>query len=256
MKAIIIGAGRGARIMPYSEKVPKCFTEVNGKRIIDRILDSLYNAGVTDVHFIGGYHLDVVKKEFPEFTFHENTDWQNNNILESLFHAEGEMHDGFISTYSDIIYSRDIVRKLVANPNDLVLGVDTDWYNRYIPRTLHPMNDGEKVLLNDTNVLRVSRDIPNDVAPAEFIGVAKFTNSGAKQLIASYHSAKKEFEGKPFRGASLFKKAYLIHLFQEMIEHGVEFSYEITPGKYFEIDTVQDLQLASAALSLYSPATL
>ncbi|MDP3741824.1 MAG: NTP transferase domain-containing protein [Candidatus Micrarchaeota archaeon] len=256
MKAIVIGAGRGARIMPYSEKVPKCFTEVNGKRIIDWILDALYSAGVNDIHFIGGYHIDVVKAEYPEFTFHENTDWQNNNILESLFHAEGEMHGGFISSYSDIIYTRDIVRKLVANPNNIALGVDTDWYNRYLPRTLHPMNDGEKALLNGTKVLRISRDIPNDVAPAEFIGVAKFTNSGAKQLIASYHSAKKEFGGKSFRGCSAFKKAYLIHLFQEMIENGVEFSYEATHGKYFEIDTVQDLQLASTALSLYSPATL
>ena len=256
MKAIIIGAGRGARIMPYSEKVPKCFTEINGKRIIDWILESLHGAGVKDIHFIGGYHIAIVKAEYPEFTFHHNADWQDNNILESLFHAEAEMEGGFISTYSDIIYTPDIVRKLVANPNDLVLGVDIDWYNRYIPRTFHPMNDGEKVLLNGTKVLRVSRDIPNNVAPAEFIGVAKFTNSGAKQLIASYHSAKSEFEGKPFGGAPLFKKAYLIHLFQEMIEHGVEFHFETTPGKYFEIDTVQDLQLASAALSLYLPATL
>lgn len=250
MRIVIIGAGRGARIMPYSTHHPKCFTEVNGKRILDRTLDALRPAGLEDVHFIGGYLIDVVKKEYPQFTFHHNVDWQNNNILESLLCAENVLADGFISTYSDILYTSEVVENLVQSPHDITLAVDTRWKDHYAPRTLHPMNDAEKVLLDEDKITRVSRLIPNELAPAEFIGLAKFSARGARTFIEQYRDAKSKFGGKPFREAPVFKKAYLIHLFQEMIENGIEFHCVETEGRYFEIDTVQDLNLATESLKL------
>jgi len=51
-----------------------------------------------------------------------------------------------------------------------------------------------------------------------------------------------------FQGSKEFKKAYLIHLFQEMIENGVEMHQVTTHGGYYEIDTIEDLELARKAL--------
>jgi L-glutamine-phosphate cytidylyltransferase len=248
MKVIIIGAGRGNRIMPYSKDQPKTFTIVNGKSMLDRALDAFKEAGLTDIHFIGGYLIDVVKKNYPQFTYYHNTDWQNNNILESLLHAENAMDEGFISCYSDIVFTPEIVKKIAASPHDITLAMDTDWYERYIPRTQHPMDDGEKMLVDGDRVIRVSRDIPNREAPGEFIGIAKFSAKGAREFIKHYKKAKKKYDGKPFRQAPIFKKAYLIHLLQEMLEDGVEMHHVDTHGGYFEIDTVQDLGLTSEAL--------
>jgi choline kinase len=248
MKVIIIGAGRGNRIMPYSKDQPKSFTKVNGISMLDRALNAFKQSNLTDIHFIGGYLIDVVKKNYPQFTFYNNTEWENNNILESLMYAEKSMKDGFISCYSDIVFTPEIVKKIAASKHDITLAMDTDWYERYIPRTQHPMDDGEKMLVDGDKVTRVSRDIPNDKAPGEFIGIAKFSPEGAKELIKHYKKAKKKYDGKPFRQAPIFKKAYLIHLLQEMIEEGVVMHHVDTPGGYFEIDTVQDLGLASEAL--------
>ena len=47
-----------------------------------------------------------------------------------------------------------------------------------------------------------------------------------------------------YREAVEFQKAYLIHLFQDMIEQGVEFGHADTHGQYREIDTQEDLDLA------------
>jgi choline kinase len=248
MKVIIIGAGRGNRIMPYSKDQPKSFTKVNGTSMLDRALDAFSQSNLTDIHFVGGYLIDVVKEKYPQFTFYHNTEWQNNNILESLLYAEAAMNDGFISSYSDIVFTPEIVKKIVASPHDITLAMDTDWYERYKPRTQHPMDDGEKMLVDGGKVIRVSRDIPNVKAPGEFIGIAKFSPKGAKELIKHYKKAKKKYDGQPFRGAPVFKKAYLIHLLQEMLEAGVEMYHVDTHGGYFEIDTVQDLGLASEAL--------
>ena len=56
MKAIIIGAGRGIRLMPETESIPKCMMDgIGGQRVLDWILDSLAHAGINDIVFIGGY---------------------------------------------------------------------------------------------------------------------------------------------------------------------------------------------------------
>src|SRR5439155_10525997 len=55
MRAIIIGAGRGRRLMPTTADTPKCFAEVGGKRLLDWTLGALMEAGVRDICFVGGY---------------------------------------------------------------------------------------------------------------------------------------------------------------------------------------------------------
>ena len=50
--------------------------------------------------------------------------------------------------------------------------------------------------------------------------------------------------GPPWREASVFEKAYKIHLLQEMLEHGVTMSHVDTPGGYIEVDTQQDFDYA------------
>ncbi len=98
MRAIIIGAGRGRRLMPTTENAPKCFAEIRGKRILGRTLDALHACGVTDICFIGGYCIDVVEREYPGFTFRHNREWESNNILVSLMCAEDLMDRPFVTT--------------------------------------------------------------------------------------------------------------------------------------------------------------
>jgi L-glutamine-phosphate cytidylyltransferase len=244
MRAIIIGAGRGRRLMPTTENAPKCFAEVRGKRILDWTLEALAAGGVTDICFIGGYRMEAVQREYPHFTFRENRDWEQNNILVSLMCAEDLMDRPFVTTYSDILYMGKIVAGLVASPADIALGMDTDWRTHYAPRTQHPPHDAEKAITKNARVVRVHRDIPYDDATGEFIGVAKFTARGGEVLREHYDRRRREFWGKPWREAAQFQKAYLIHLFQDMIEQGVAFGHADTYGQYREIDTQEDLDLA------------
>ena len=63
MKAIIIGAGRGIRLMPTTANTPKCFAEVKGRRILDWALAAFRANGLDDIVFIGGYQIDKVREE-------------------------------------------------------------------------------------------------------------------------------------------------------------------------------------------------
>src|SRR6185503_6695924 len=101
MQVIVIGAGRGRRLMPTTADVPKCYAEVQGKRLLDWSLQAFAEAGVNGICFIGGYQIDKVRCDYPHFVFRHNHDWENNNILASLMYAEDLMDDGFVSCYSD-----------------------------------------------------------------------------------------------------------------------------------------------------------
>jgi phosphoenolpyruvate phosphomutase len=244
-KTIIIGAGRGRRLMPLTEDTPKCFTEIKGKRILDWIADVWHAADVTEIAFVGGYQIQRIQQDYPEFRFYHNVDWQHNNILASLFCAEAEMDAPFACTYSDIIYRPWVTQKLVESPHDIALVVDTAWRERYAARTLHPEDDGEKVLATGERISQVSRNIDAATAYGEYIGVAKFSQRGAEILRSHYHRVCRQYDGTPFQGAASVQKAYLIQLFQEMIDGGVEIHKVDIAGGYYEIDTTQDYEIAN-----------
>lgn len=244
MKAIIIGAGRGRRLMPTTAETPKCFAEVQGGRLLDWAVAAFAGAGITDICFIGGYQIEKVRQGYPQFTFRHNTGWEQNNILLSLMHAEDLMGEGFVCCYSDILFTIDVVQRVLQHPADIALSVETDWLQRYQHRTQHPPDDAEKVTVQNGCVTRVHRHIPTHEAHGEYTGLAKFTAGGAAQLREHFRRARQKFAGKPFREAAVFEKAYLIHLYQEMIEAGVKMAHADTRGNYMEVDTQEDFELA------------
>ena len=154
------------------------------------------------------------------------------------------MNEPFLCAYSDILFTAEAVKRVLANPSDIVLSVDTLWLARYQHRTHHPPDDAEKVTATNGCVTRIHRAIDPAEAHGEFTGVARFSKTGGDLLKEHYHRCQERHAGRPFREAPVFEKAYLIQLFQEMIEAGVKLTHADTPGEYMEIDTQQDFDLA------------
>jgi choline kinase len=230
--------------MPTTADTPKCYAEIQGRRLLDWALGAFAGAGVPDICFIGGYQIEKVRRDYPHFTFRHNQDWEHNNIMLSLMQAEDLMGEGFVCCYSDILFTSEVVRRVLDHPANIVLSVDTRWLERYQHRTQHPPDDAEKVTVWNGSVTRVHRAIAPREAHGEYTGIAKFTAKGAARLRQHFHQARGKFAGKPFREAAVFEKAYLIHLLQDMIEAGVEIAHADTPGDYMEVDTQQDFELA------------
>src|SRR3954470_24273661 len=127
MRVIIIAAGRGRRLMPTTADAPKCFAEVAGKRLLDWAVAAFHANGIDRICFVGGYQIDKVKQQYPQFTFRHNPDWEHNNILASLFYAADLMDEPFICCYSDVLFTPDIIARLAEATDDMALGVDTSW---------------------------------------------------------------------------------------------------------------------------------
>jgi choline kinase len=244
MRPILIGAGRGSRLEHRTDELPKTLVPVMGRPMLEWILEALGEAGFArkDVVFVCGYRADILRARYPELTYVENPDWENNNILVSLMYAREHLAGGFVSSYTDIVYKGSAVRDLVQAPWDKTLVCDTDWRRRYVHRANHPETDAEKMRAEGPKVVELSRTIESERASGEFIGVARFTPDGARELGEAFDEAKANCVTL---GDRPFQKAYLIHLFQRMIERGSDFYRVDTHGGYMEIDTLEDLQMAS-----------
>ncbi len=247
MRAVIIGAGRGSRLQHETSQIPKTLVEVMGRPMLDWILDALAAGGFArqDVVFVCGYAEHVLRAHYPDLTYVRNSGWENNNILLSLLHARKYLLDGFVSTYADIIYDGAIVQGLVESPHAIALGCDTAWRRRYARRSQHPESDAEKLCANGSRVVEISRHIPSDQAQGEFIGVMKLSPTGSQQLVEAFDAATRIYAGRQFREGRTFERAYLIDLLQHMLESDAEIHRVDTNGGYMEIDTLQDLELAT-----------
>jgi CTP:phosphocholine cytidylyltransferase-like protein len=91
-RAVILAAGFGSRMMPATADRPKPLVKVNGKRIIDTLLDAFTKVGICDITIIRGYHkekFDELLEKYPFLKFIDNEDYdKTNNISSALLAAD------------------------------------------------------------------------------------------------------------------------------------------------------------------------
>jgi len=123
IRAIIVAAGRNDRLLPLIPDRPAGLLEVGNKTIIGRGLEILRECGVYEIAVVRGYQGNKI--DYPEVRYYDNRDYQKTGILHSLFSARSEMDDEFIFCYSDILYDRDTLERLLQDRSDIALVVDT-----------------------------------------------------------------------------------------------------------------------------------
>jgi choline kinase len=242
VKAIIIAAGMSSRLMELTDDKPKCMLEVNDKTLLQRQIEIFKHCGIDEIIVIRGYKKEKINYVGVKYIY--NMNYRRNNILESLMAAEKEMVGEVIITYSDILFKRNVVEKLLESKDDISIIIDTDWKDRYKDRFQHPFEEAENVIVEKNKVKKISKIInPND-AYGEFIGMAKFSKKGSEIWRKNYHEVKKQFGNNPFHTAISIEKAYLTDMFQELIDRGYTVSSVDIKGDWMEIDTLEDISKA------------
>lgn len=244
MKAIIIAAGGGNRLKPHTNDLPKCMIEFGGKTLLKQQLEIFKACNIKNIVLIKGYKKEKIN--YRGIKYYLNDNYQNNDILNSLFYAEKEIRGELIISYSDIIFEKQIVEKLLVSKRDISIVVDSDWKENYKGRKCHPEEEAEKVVLDsDNNVLKIGKFLTkkHDV-DGEFIGMMKLTPRGSQYFKRHFNRAKKLFWGKPFQKAPIFEKAYLTDMLQDMVDSGMPVHCVTIERGWKEIDTVEDYKKA------------
>jgi choline kinase len=247
MRAIIIAAGMGRRLSPYTDDRPKCLVPVNGRTILERQLEAYRAVGVRELCIVRGYRKQQIVVEGARYF--DNDGYRENNILLSLFHAEEAMRDvdQVLVSYSDIVFRRETVEAALRTEGDYALVIDRRWREAYEGRINHPVEEGEVARVVDERVVVVGKKtVPPDEAAGEFIGLARFSRRGLEAMRARFHARRAELgdEG-PYGTAPRFRSAYLTDLLNDLIASGETMRPAWIDGGWREIDTVEDLERAA-----------
>ena len=244
IKALILAAGMGSRLRPHTDELPKCMLELAGKTLLQRQLEAYRACNINKISLIRGYKKEKINDS--GIKYYENSNFENNNILNSLMCAEEEISGNLIISYSDILFEKEIVDRLLASTQDISIVVDIDWTGYYVNRRDHPIEEAENVVFDaNGKVVQIGKVLTgrHDVH-GEFIGMMKLTPRGAEIFKKHFHNAKNLYWGKPFQRPHIFEKAYLTDMIQEMVDLGVSVHCTIIERGWREIDTVEDYENA------------
>ena len=256
-KAVIVAAGRGRRLGPETDEIPKCMVRVGGRPILHRQVEALGAAGADDFVIVRGYLGDRIAA--PGATrprWIENPAWAENNILASLMYATPELGDGFLFSYSDIVFAKEHARRVSEARGAVALVIDRRWRDAYDGRQLHPVSEAELARVepgpDGPRVIRVGKTLVSaDEAAGEFIGLARFSPEGAAGLDAVWRDALSAGLERPFGNAKTLRNAYLSDALNAMAERGVPLVPVFIDGRWREIDTEEDLARAHALVDTW-----
>jgi len=243
-KALIVAAGLGSRLKKHTKNLPKCMLDFGGKTLLQRQLDAYKKNSIKDISVIRGYKKEKIK--YNGIKYFENTEYKNNNILNSIFYAEDFINGNLIISYSDILFDSTVVKRVLKSNHDISVVVDIDWRGYYVGRKDHPISEAENVIFNSNNeVEKIGKiNTGNEEVHGEFIGMIKLNNRGTEIFKEHFHRLKKIYWNKPFQRAKIFQKAYLTDFIQELVDIGFKVHCVIIESGWKEIDTVEDYKKA------------
>ena len=243
-KALIIAAGLGSRLKKHTENLPKCMLDFNGKTLLQRQVQAYRDSGIDNITVIRGYKKEKIN--YKDLKYITNTDYRNNNILNSIFYAEKVINGNIIISYSDILFESNVVKRLMESDHDISVVVDIDWKGYYVGRRDHPLSEAENVIFDSNNqVVKIGKiGTQKEEVHGEFIGMIKLTDRGTEIFKENFHRVKKLYWDKPFQRATIFQKSYLTDMLQELVDIGIKVHCVIIERGWKEIDTVEDYQKA------------
>ena len=113
-KAIFIAAGFGTRLVPVTLNTPKPLVRVNGKRIIDTLIDACLEADISEIYIVRGYlaeQFDQLLYKYPMIKFLENPSYNEANNISSAMTARYLMQNAYIFEADLLISNPSIITK-------------------------------------------------------------------------------------------------------------------------------------------------
>ncbi len=133
MKAVILAAGRGTRMRDLTQEMPKPMLNVQGKPILQHIIEGLLAAGIREFCIITGFRAEVIESYFGDGQkFGAKIHYARQVVQDGTGKApelakDFAAHDPFLLTYGDILVRpetyRDMVARFQSGPFDGVITV-------------------------------------------------------------------------------------------------------------------------------------
>lgn len=181
MKAVILAAGRGTRLSPYTHDKPKCLLDIGNISILEQQINNIRDCGINEVVIVVGFGFERVEDFLRSYdglgmrikTLY-NPFYQSTNSLVSLWIARSEFDEDIVVMNGDDVYEIGVL--------DKALSVRDEKICLPIKRKSRYEREDMKVVVYDSRVSKISKDISNDETSAESVGIRVFRGMGVELL--------------------------------------------------------------------------
>lgn len=231
MKALVLAAGVGKRLWTVTQHRPKCLIEIGWRTLLHRYLDNLSSLGIQRADIVVGYKQDMIRKAVEadscgvRVNFLVNEQFHRGSIS-SLWVARTALDDDMLVMDADVLFHREILRRLVQSPYPNALLMDD---------TVKQTGEECMVVAEGGRVTALTKKLPARYDHAgEGVGFLKVRHADTPHMVASM---------RIFVDREAWQMEYedaLIGFFRE-----VKVGYEVIGGlPWTEIDFPEDIEKA------------
>lgn len=234
-RAIILAAGKGTRLRPITNRIPKCLALVDYKPILQHQLEALQEAAIKEAIIVIGYKGDQIKeflrdKTFPKIKIKlvKNPNEQTNNMFSLYLALKKTPLDHVILMNGDVVFDHNIMKLIASSTFENAIAVDLKKYHK----------ESMKVIVKNGRIIDISKKTPKKKTSGMSIDIYKFSKTGLRTL------------SKIMRKIIIVEKRVNewteVAIEEALIKGLIEvYPVDIQSRFWFEIDSYNDLQLAN-----------
>ena len=175
MKAVILAAGEGKRLRPFTETMPKVMLPVANKPILEHVFDAIKKTGMDEIIIVVGYKKEVIMDYFKDYKGIKITYITQDKQLgtaHALLQAKDQIKESFIVLAGDNIIDNESIQKLI---------LDRSEYSILVKEHSCPSKYGV-VFLENQNLIELVEKPEEEIGKFISTGIYKFPKTVFKKL--------------------------------------------------------------------------
>lgn len=243
MKAIILSAGQGRRLLPLTANRPKCALPVGARSVLEWQLHEIACTAIAEVVVVTGFGADAVDDIVARQTFVPTRTLYNPffaqcDNLGTCWIARAEMLDNFVVINGDTLFEAAILERLLACADNAPITLVTDSKPSYD-------DDDMKVVVADSRLRRVGKQLDKQDVNGESIGMMRFSADGAGRF-------RRQVEHMMRHGTGL--KQWYLSAIDQLARDDLVATCPIDGLRWCEIDDRADLERAASVVASWYAA--
>ena len=232
MKAIILAAGKGERLQPFTKDIPKSLLRIDDQTILENQINHLKKCDIEEINVVVGFAYQKVEEFLSSLNIINikintifNPFWDSTNSLFSLWCARNVLDEDTVLLNGDDVFELEVLRKIISNKDEICVPYKVK--DKYAAEDM-------KVKIENDLVHSIGKNISE--IDGESVGIRVFRGEGLQILKRSL-----EIEIRTDK----FNKKWYASAIERILKRGHKvYSLDIGDLYWHDVDYPNDLENA------------